>query len=173
MEIFKDIKGYEGIYQISNLGIVKSLTHYPKGRTGKQTGRVLKQITDKKGYVRVSLSKNGTRFNTSVHRLVALTFIPNTKNKPQVNHINGIKNDNRIKNLEWCTGSENVIHSIGNNLSNFNYGEKHHMSKLNNKQAIELRNQFEKGESVKDLSKKYNLSVVAIYNIINNKTYKN
>lgn len=111
-EIWKDVIGYEGLYQISNLGKVKSLDRYIfKDRWSgfHYYGKILKpQITC--GYPTVKLSKNKKYKSCSIHRLIAIHFIPNPENKPQVNHINSIRNDNRIENLEWVTAQENIIH---------------------------------------------------------------
>ena len=107
MEKFKDIKGYEGKYQVSNLGNVKSLI-------GK--GRVLKPLKHN-GYLVAQLSKNGSHKRHKTHRLVALTFIPNPLNKSEVNHINGNKTDNRLENLEWVTHRENTIHAFDMGLN--------------------------------------------------------
>ena len=116
-EIWKDIPEYKGLYQVSNLGRVKSLPRIVNN--GRSYGRfvltkekVMKQRHDKDGYLRITMTKNGKQKVISVHRLVALAFIPNNENKKQINHINGIKDDNRIENLEWCTNSENQLHSI-------------------------------------------------------------
>lgn len=101
-----DVPDYIGLYKINKNGEIKSLYY----------NKVLKFLYDKKGYVRAHLYKNNKAKSYQVHRLVATTFIPNPKNKPQVNHINGIKNDNRVKNLEWATAKENIIHGRENNL---------------------------------------------------------
>lgn len=116
MEIWKDIEGYEGIYKISDLGAVKSLARtisYTDGRSRKVEERILKQSDAKDGYKVVTLAKNKNNVMNRVHRLVAKAFIPNEDNKPQVNHINEKKSDNRASNLEWCTSKENINHGTG------------------------------------------------------------
>ncbi len=176
MDIWKDVEGYEGVYMVSNTAMVKSLDHFVYHSDGKhrtQKGRILKQHKSVKGYIRVSLSKKGKRFHTSVHRLVAKAFINNEFNKPQVNHINGDKSDNRIENLEWCTNSENQIHAIKNGLVNHNTCEKHHNSKLSDKDVLTARWLHKKGATNMELSLKYNVSETAMSKILRNLTYKN
>lgn len=99
-EEWRDIKGYEGLYQVSNLGRVKS---FVKDKNGK----IRKLHDDTHGYLIVSL---GRKNMNKVHRLVAQTFIPNPNDYPEVNHINGRKDDNRVSNLEWVTHKQNAIH---------------------------------------------------------------
>ena len=118
-EIWLDIKGYEGSYQVSSLGRVKSLARvieYRKGIYGNKKEIILKTFKDRKGYLKYKLCKNGKEKSVISHRLVALAFLHNLNQKPEVNHINGIKDDNRLENLEWCTSSENTIHALNEKL---------------------------------------------------------
>ena len=102
-EIWKAIKGYEGLYEISNLGRVRSL--YKKGK-------ILSTETDKKGYLKLKLSKNRNRQFYLISRLVAEAFIPNPDNKPEVDHINTNPSDNRAENLRWVTHKENCSNPL-------------------------------------------------------------
>lgn len=111
MELWKDIPNFEGLYQASTDGEIRSLEHIRKNGTGQylHTGKTLKQkLTN--GYLSIRLSKNGVAKTYRVNRLIASTFIPNPDNKRTVNHINGIKTDNRVENLEWATDKEQAIH---------------------------------------------------------------
>lgn len=109
-EIWKDIKNYPK-YQVSNLGRVKSLNYM---RTNRE--KVLSLKTTRCGYLTFLLYKNGKRKNALVHRVVAEAFLPNLDNKPQVNHMNGDKTNNRVDNLEWATQSENEKHAFRTGL---------------------------------------------------------
>lgn len=110
-EIWIDIEGYEGLYQVSNYGNVRSLNYK---RTGKS--KILKQQKHKSGYLKVNLYINGSMRTYLVHRLVCEAFIDNPENKPEVNHVDGNKGNNAIDNLEWTTRSENQIHAWNNGL---------------------------------------------------------
>jgi len=180
IEIWKTIDGYEN-YQVGDLGNVKSLNYNNTGREG-----VLKPAKNHKGYFRVGImldNKLGTR---SIHRLVALAFIPNPENKPQVNHINCIKTDNRVENLEWCTSKENTIHAIENNKFHFNAGwnkgninnhkysgENIGTSILTEKQVEEIRIKFKPYKYTrKMLAKEYKVSELTIKDVVLRKSWK-
>ena len=125
-EIWKPIPGYEGLYEVSNLGRVKSLGKNlyninENTYSFHAYSHIMKPSTNK-GYLQVNLSKNGVLKCIKVHRLVAMAYIPNPNNYPQVNHKNEIRNDNRVENLEWC-----------NNKYNSNYGSRN--AKLSKKVA--------------------------------------
>ena len=130
-EVWKDIVGFEGLYQVSNLGRVKTLPRNIKRfckynyhcYTTKE--KLLKFSNNKntKGYDYVGIWKNNKMYNLQVHRLVAKAFIPNPNNYPIINHINGIKTDNRVENLEWCTYAHNMKEAYRIGLMNIS--EKH------------------------------------------------
>lgn len=110
IEIWKDIKDYEGIYQVSNLGRVKSLP-----RKHNLNYKIRKLVPDKDGYSTVVLYNNGSKCkNMKVHRLVAQAFIPNPNDYPQVNHIDEVKSNNHVDNLEWCSVKYNMTY--GNHI---------------------------------------------------------
>lgn len=111
METWKPIEGYEDKYEVSTMGNVRSLNYRNTGKT-----HILKPVAAGKGYLMVGLCRNCTMKWEKVHRLVAKAFIPNPESKPQVNHINGIKTDNHIENLEWVTESENQKHAYKKGL---------------------------------------------------------
>lgn len=112
-EIWKDIQDYETLYAISNFGRVKSYDVEVRSKGGKRTikGRILKPLLVGHNYLGVNLAKNTIHKMHSVHRLVAQAFIPNNRNLPEVNHIDGNKKNNNVSNLEWTTHSQNMKHS--------------------------------------------------------------
>lgn len=114
-EIWKDVDGFVGSYQVSNFGRVRSIDRYVSCGHSKvrfQKGTILKQSLNHKGYLRIRISRSRKeKYSLLVHRLVALAFIPNPNNYPQINHIDGCKTNNHYKNLEWCDNSYNQIHA--------------------------------------------------------------
>lgn len=124
MELWKDINGYEGYYQISSQGNVRSVDRFDGVHDRK--GTVIKPNLKQNGYLQVGLRKHNTRKWFGVHRLVAIHFIENPNNKPQVNHIDGNKQNNTIENLEWVTEKENQTHAAKRGLrDNMPKGERH------------------------------------------------
>lgn len=117
--IWKFITGYEDYYEVSNTGKVRSverLVNHVDGRKRLMKSRELKPRISYKGYLGIVLAKEGKNKGSNIHRIVALTFIPNPENKLFVNHKNGIKTDNSVGNLEWCTMEENQRHAIETGL---------------------------------------------------------
>ena len=116
--MMKDIKGYEGLYQISSDGKIYSKDRYVKGRYGKRLikGKLIKTYLDRNGYERVDLYKDNHASKCKVHRLVLITFDKERKDL-DVNHIDGNKLNNSIDNLEWCTRKENIHHAVINGLN--------------------------------------------------------
>lgn len=111
-EEWRDVLGYEGLYQVSSYGQVRSLNYKNTGKV-----QIRKPFIAKNGYVSVSLCKNGKYTNHYVHRLVATAFIPNPYNLPQVNHKSEVKTENLVENLEWCCRSYNMAYGTGHERS--------------------------------------------------------
>ncbi len=179
IEIWKDIPNYEKSYQASNLGRIKSLerrviySSNPLISHNLKT-RILKDFPSRE-YRSVKLF-TGFRNNKTllVHRLVAKTFIPNIHSLSHINHINGIKWDNRIENLEWVTHNYNVRHAYETGLKNpKNYkGIGNKTSKLKDNEILSMRKEYSEGNtSYSKLSKKYSISPSNVYSIIKRQTW--
>lgn len=164
-EIWKDIKGYEGLYRVSNLGRVKSVPRMKRLNRSlatserynqKVVGGILESDTNSKGtiYPRVSLCKEGVVSNMMVHRLVLDAFVPNIDGKPCCNHKDGNRTNNCVDNLEWCTYSENLAHAFRAGLRSHR-GENCPNSKLKENDVIEIKKALASGEKCIDLSRKY------------------
>lgn len=162
-EIWRDIDGYDGLYQVSNFGRVKSFKY--------KTPRILKLTPYPNGYLRVDLHYNGAVKSASVHRLVAEAFIPNPDGKPEVNHINGDKTDNHVENLEWATRTENVQHALMSGLTKQN-GEDSSCAKLTNEQARFIRENPD-GLTCTELARMFKVGEQTISRIQRGETYRN
>lgn len=176
-EVFKSVKGYEGIYEISNFGTLKSLARIIYDKNGiklrVQKERIIKITKNRGGYSAIMITDiNKNTKTVKIHRLVAIAFIPNPENKKTVNHINGVKHDNRIENLEWSTYSENNRHARDNNLVVSKKGVNCYQSKLTNEQVIEIR-RIGKSISQRKVAKTYNVSQRVIGNVLKRKSYTN
>lgn len=168
-EIWKNIPEINECYFVSNRGNVKSIGRVEVGkrRVCKRKDKLLSLSMDTGGYIHTGLMVGKKQKRYLVHRLVAMAFIPNTLNKPFINHINGIKSDNRVENLEWVTRSENAKHSFAIGLQS-NKGEKHPTHKITQEQADEIRRKFvPRAYSSRRLAAEYNLSKTNILDIVN------
>lgn len=121
-EIWKAVPEFEGFYEVSNIGRVRSISRIVRSGRGYRINPsiILKPALGQWGYEQVCLRKNGKKYTKRVNRLVAQTFIPNPDNLPQVNHIDGHKTNNHVDNLEWCDSSQNMIHCHRNGMSDWN-----------------------------------------------------
>lgn len=131
MEIWQNIEGFEGLYKVSTKGVVITLGKGKSTNPDKCKIREIKPRKKNNGYLQVKLSKEGKRFYLLLHRVVAKTFILNIDNKPEVNHIDGDKENNNLKNLEWVTSSENQKHA-------FKIGKQKAIKDIDNKQSKQI-----------------------------------
>ncbi len=160
-EQWRPVVGYEGCYEVSDAGRI---------RNQRRKGSILKPVKHENGYTFVMLSKNGAKKINSIHRIVAEAFIPNPENKPQVNHKNGIRNDNRLENLEWVTCSENAIHSfrVLGRKPNVAKGIPSPARKLTDEQVRAIRRDPRKAHVV---GPEYGVDRKTVWSIRNGKTY--
>ena len=167
-EEWRDVIGYEGLYQVSNYGRVKSF-HNNGVRT------LNPSFADYPGYYVVNLTKNGKQQTQYVHILVAQAFIPNPENKSYVNHIDGDKLNNCLENLEWTTPTENSRHAWRNGLIKSRTGTKNLHSKLTPEQVRYIRVSYKPHDenfSMVALARKFNVSKSTIYLVLARRTYK-
>lgn len=174
-EEWRDIPGYEGFYQVSDLGNVRSVNRFvirSDGKTLFLKGRVISTFNSTTcNYKEVQLSRNNIPKKFMVHRLVAICFLGlDTTLDLEVNHKNGNKFDNRLCNLEVITHQQNIKHSIDTMLKN-DYGEKHVHAKLTNQQANDIRRMWWNGAKQVDMANLYGVCKQVICNIVHNKSY--
>lgn len=160
-EIWLPVPEWEERYHVSTFGRVKSF----KGKT-----KILKPSCLPTGYLFVGLHKGGKQTKLLIHRLVALTFIPNPDSKPEVNHIDGHPLNCHVSNLEWCTRSENLSHAISTGL--IRQGEDHHSAKFTNEQIVYMRDNPD-SLSTSQLGRLFDVQPTVISAIQLGKTYRN
>ncbi len=178
-EEWRDIKDFEGWYQVSNLGRVRSVDRIIESKNGRKRfckGKILKPFPNKDGYLNFHLHKNDINKTLLAHRLVAQAFIPNDdiENKKEINHVNAIKFDNRVSNLSWCNRSENMYHASKMNLISDRKGEKNSNAKLSKKQVMNIRKEYKPHNQkygVVALAKKYSVSSSTIQRILRNESH--
>lgn len=141
-EVWKPIAGYEGLYEVSNLGNVRSYQNFGFGL--RKEPKMIKPSINSYGYLGLTLCKNTKHRYKTIHRIVAETFIKTEGAGLQIDHINGIKTDNRVTNLEWVTPKENTLRSVRLGLKP--RGEKHGNSKLKQKEVETIRALYKTGK---------------------------
>lgn len=173
-EKWRPVGGYVGYYEVSNIGRVRSvdrLITYKDGRVGKFIGKVLKSGANKKGYPIVYLSKNSKKFTVTIHRLVAMAFIKKIDGKNQVNHIDGIKDNNNVTNLEWCNNSENQLHAFRNGLKTPERGSDRYNSVINELTAKKVKKLLLR-MSANKVSIKTGVSIHIVKDILRNRSWR-
>lgn len=162
----KPVKGYKKYFWITETGILIS----------RRTKRILSQTLTENGYLTHTTKIGGRRGSNlcfRIHRLVASVFVPNPENKPEVNHLDGVKTNNKYNNLEWVTGAENIEHAVENGLMKPLLGELSSSAKLTNQQAIEIRNLWASGNyRIVDLERLFNVSSRIIIDVVYNRTFR-
>ena len=158
-EIWKPIRDYEGLYEVSNLGRIKRL-----GNDKNRKEKILKPYKNKLGYLRVTLSKDNKVKYMFIHRLVAIAFIPNPENKPCIDHINTIPSDNRVENLRWATYKENMNNELtkeklsGENSNNYGKPRSEEIKKKISESQKGGKNPKARGVFCYELNKSWNTS---------------
>lgn len=173
-ETWRDIAGFEGHYQASSIGRVRSVTRYVEIRDGRRRlikGRILRPAKGPNGYLHFQASVSAKATTLSVHRAVAAAFVPNPLGLPLVNHVNGVKSDNRPENLEWCTSPTNIAHALDTGLR-ADFGEFSHYSKLTIDDVKQIKALRAQGMSYSKLASKFSVSVSNIRLIVKDITWQ-
>jgi hypothetical protein len=168
MEIWKDIAGYEGLYQVSNMGQVKTMSRlHREDRPYVKKERVMKPPVNSVGYPQVALYKNKKGVIYSVHKLVATAFIKRLPEHQVVNHKDGNKQNNLVSNLEWCTYGQNQKHAIRTGLIRLRKGKERIDASLSDIQRLEIYNLYLAGGRRVEIAQKYGVVRQTVSNIIN------
>jgi len=160
-EIWKKVDGFD-FYEVSNHGRIKSF--YNKREI------IRKQQKRKDGYLHLNIVVSGNRKKILSHRFIAFAFLENPLNKKEVNHINGIKTDNRVENLEWSTRSENEKHAFSSGLKQAKKHESHPVSKLTNEQVLYIKKNYKKGNGA-ELGRMFSVTKGTINKIIKGRSW--
>lgn len=176
METWKPIAKFKGEYEVSDKGRIRSTDKTiirSNGWKYKRVAKVLKPDINHSGYAKGSVCVDKKMIPYILHRLVAIEFIPNPENKPTVNHINGIKHDNRVENLEWSTNLEQIDHATKLGLMNYLKGSEIGNSKLKESDVIEIRRKFKPRKYTRAmLAKEYGVAETTIKDIILKRSWK-
>lgn len=169
-EIWKSIKTYEGLYEVSNLGRIKSLSK--RWSVGIKKETVLRPSISKAGYLRVVLCHNSIKKHITIHKLVATHFCTNDNGNKIINHKNGIKSDNRADNLEWCTYSENALHAFSQGLVKPQKGERNGNTKIKEQDVSKIKRLYkEERLSQIKIGLIFGISQTQVGRIVNNKRW--
>lgn len=178
-EEWRDIKGYEGYYQVSSLGRVRSCDRYVLGRYNNtlfKKGTSLKPWINEKGYYCLTLAKDSRKKHFKLHRLVALAFVDGYFEGSQVNHIDGIKRNNNSTNLEFCDGRHNMLHSykigLRKDQTGVLAGSKHPKAKLKDSDILTIRERAYSGEKRSKLAKEYAVCIGVIDSVVTRRSWK-
>lgn len=170
----KRVKGYKGRYFVTKDGRVWSAPReweVGMGKIRKHDGKWLRQQLDKSGYFTVKLCSEGNVRLNFVHRLVADAFLPKKKNKYHVNHIDGIKTNNHVSNLEWCTPRENAQHAAKLGLLNTARGEASGSSKLSDSDVAKVRSLHSQGIKQKEIASMFDVCPTTISRVVTRSTW--
>lgn len=173
-EEWRDVSGFEGFYQVSSLGRVRSLDRYVRAKNGSQAfkrGRVLTQRVDRYGYFGIELKMNGVSLQTTVHRLVAIAFVSGNFQGAQVNHIDGDKTNNSPSNLEFCTVAQNNRHAFIMGLKVGRKGVQHHSAILTDEDVREIRLLLNSGVKQSEIASRFGVVHQAVSNIKRGKSW--
>lgn len=171
-EMWRPCPGYETSYEVSSLGSVRSIDRIAGKRRGVVKSKILKPYVNRRGYLEVNLFAQSSSLPKIIHRLVAKAFIENPNSLPQVNHIDGNKFNNASDNLEWMNNSENQKHAYKLGLQPSRAGENNSKAKITNKDVTLLKELYNSGKNIVEVSKTMNISLDSIRQIIYGRTWK-